>query len=181
MPFTARRGARAVHDTALGHHPQMHGQPALAHDKGGSLRMSDGSWYHDPYERPEEPHHIHRVACAADCAQDHEHLATCVDHRPGSCPDSHWIGGRPEPTHPHHVECDGATGLWGYTRLTEEEMRDHQLADDHITDMEEARRRDQAERRAVRLALLQARAGQDESFAALLEHLGVELPAKRDP
>jgi len=68
----------------------------------------------DPYERPDQPHHIHKAN-------------GCGDHRKEVCPESHWIGGRPEESHPHHVEWDGETGRWGYTRLTKEEIIDLQL------------------------------------------------------
>lgn len=58
-----------------------------------------------------KPHHVHIIT-------------SCSDHR--DCPDWHWDGGRPEESHPHHVEIDCSTGLVGYTRLTAEEINDQE-------------------------------------------------------
>lgn len=73
----------------------------------------------DPYDRPDQPHHIHKAG-------------NCQDHR--DCPSSHWIGGRPETEWPHHVEIDLSTGLIGYTRLTEEEIRDLEMLREYEAD-----------------------------------------------
>jgi hypothetical protein len=52
---------------------------------------------------------------------DHVHLPIRCLH-PEHCPADHWVGGRPERTHPHHIEVDVSTGHVGYTRLTAAEI-----------------------------------------------------------
>lgn len=117
----------------------------------------------DLYSPPEQPHHIHRVE------DDEGNPIVCTDHRPKACPDEHWIGGHPEVDHPHHVEYDGETGQWGYTRLTDEE-----IADLKVLEQFEAEQRATAQAAAdERLTTLRRRATKDPDFAALLEHLGL--------
>lgn len=59
------------------------------------------------FEFNKRPHHVH---IEPSCTRQHE------------CGDDHWIGGRPDPNHPHFVEHNVSTGLTGYTRLTAKEI-----------------------------------------------------------
>lgn len=127
-------------------------KPTFLHHRPGNPR--------DPYQRPEEPHHVH--------------LANgCVD--PLTC--DHWIGGRPEATHPHHIEFDGTTGAVAYTRLTDDEVRDHAQLHAFILEVEAKGDADRdAKAKAVR-----ARAASDPDFKALVELLGFDLTEPEPP
>jgi hypothetical protein len=110
----------------------------------------------DPYKRPAKPHHIHVEV-------------SCTDHR--DCPAEHWEGGRPEPSHPHHVECNVMTGRWAYTRLTSEEIADLKFLEAFV---EEEREKAEAQIQ-LRLGVIREKAKTDRGFAALAEHLGIPL------
>jgi hypothetical protein len=123
------------------------------------------------YEPPADPHHIHLAPCLSECDLEHDHVPVCVDHGIEACPASHWLGGHPVPNHPHHVEFDGSTGQWGYTRLTQEEISDLE----QLADFERECQQEQEERVRQRIALIRAKAEHDPAFLALAEHLGIRF------
>lgn len=127
-------------------------EPTFLHHRPGNPR--------DPYERPTSPHHVH-------LAND------CVD--PLGC--DHWVGGRPEATHPHHVEIDGTTGAVAYTRLTDDEIRDYQKLSEFMVELEAKGVAD----RDAKVRAVKARAASDPDFRALVELLGFDLTEGETP
>lgn len=124
--------------------------------RGRSVQREDGTWHHDPYDRPRIPHHIHiETGCAGQS---------------DICLDEHWLGGKPERSWPHHVEIDCSSGCVGYTRLTEEEINDLKTFQDFMDEDQAARAAEQQ----AELELIKSLAKSNPAMAALLRRMGVD-------
>lgn len=80
-----------------------------------------------------------------------------------------------DPTRPHHVSVDIKTGETTFTPLSDQEISAQaEHAKRHATELADAERAER-EKADARLATLRSKAVDDPAFAALLEHLGVDL------
>lgn len=118
------------------------------------------------------PHHVEHPShgwLTADHLDAMPHLLEHLGEGQGERIRTH--GGPPEKEYPHLVEVDCSTGWVGYTRATPEDLEElrkqgeqmalERAAADAVTD--------------ARLKSLRDKAKEDSGFAALLEHLGVDV------